>query len=256
MKWLIEECNAFNDDGTVKSEYLELLDPDCIEVVDMNLSAGRHKPFIPTVAGHRKPAELIKELDRTHSDIRDRLALLLVMVEGSRVNDVHHCRQHQERARTLETKTQQSLLAYAFSGELTADWREANQEQLKQEAEDRDQWLHENGVKLTIPDARIRDSLKKTDGRHEELNREQRKLLEQIQNLDPNENGGTFTLSSLLPLDEPLDKLTAESARRHLDVLAARGLVKVISRRAGAGGSVNVAFGNVCLAHTLYRRSS
>ncbi len=139
----------------------------------------------------------------------------------------------------------QSLLAYAFSGELTADWREANRDKLALEAEERDQWLLENGVKLTIPDTQIQDSLKKTDGRHEELNREQRKLLEQIQNLDPNENGGTFTLTSLLPLDEPLDKLTAESARRHLDVLAARGLVKAISRRAGGGGSVNVAFGNV-----------
>jgi type I restriction enzyme M protein len=84
VKWLIEECNAFNDNGTVKSDYLELLDPDCIEVSAMNLSAGRHKPLIPTVAGHRKPVELIKELDKTHSDIRDRLARLLAMVEGSK----------------------------------------------------------------------------------------------------------------------------------------------------------------------------
>ncbi|QDV85390.1 restriction endonuclease subunit S [Stieleria magnilauensis] len=146
----------------------------------------------------------------------------------------------------LTPKLNASLLAYAFSGELTADWREANQEQLVQEAKDRDQWLLENGVKLTIPDARIRDSLKETDGRHEELNREQRRLLEQIQNLDPNENGGTFTLSSLVSvLDEPLDTLPTDSIRRHLDVLAARGLIKAISRRAGAGGSVNVAFGNL-----------
>jgi type I restriction enzyme S subunit len=145
----------------------------------------------------------------------------------------------------LTSKHGASLLAYAFSGELTADWREANRNQLAHEAEERDQWLLDNGVKLTIPDNRFQDSLKKTDGRHEELNREQRKLLEQIQNLDPNENGGTFTLTSLLPLDEPLDRLTAESARRHLDVLVSRGLIKAISRRAGAGGSVNVAFGNV-----------
>ena len=183
-----------------------------------NISKGKLMDIRVTLAHHedqRKFGDTVREISSLYLDERDYNVLM------------------------------QSLLAYAFSGELTADWREANRNQLAQEAEERDQWLLEHGVKLTIPNTQIRDFLKKTDGRHEELNREQRKLLEQIQNLDPNENGGTFTLTSLLPLDEPLDKLTAESARRHLDVLAARGLIKAISRRAGAGGSVNVAFGNV-----------
>lgn len=164
---------------------------------------------------------------------------------GNRIDSIRVYRASVSDSVKREQRLTQSLLAYAFSGELTADWREANRHQLAQEAEERDQWLLENGVKVTVLDTRIQDSLKKTDGRHEELNRAQRKLLEQIQNLDPNENGGTFTLTSLLPLDEPLDNLTSESARRHLDVLAARGLIKSVSRRAGAGGSVNVAFGNV-----------
>ncbi|QDV21270.1 Type-1 restriction enzyme EcoKI specificity protein [Gimesia panareensis] len=140
----------------------------------------------------------------------------------------------------------QSLLAYAFSGELTAEWRESHQEQLALEAAERDEWLLQNGVKLSIPDQQMQDRLDQTDGRLAELNREQRKLLEQIQNLEPNENRGTFTLSSLVSsLDEPLDSLPVDAVRRHLDVLAARGLIKAISRRAGAGGSVNVAFGNL-----------
>jgi type I restriction enzyme S subunit len=139
-----------------------------------------------------------------------------------------------------------SLLAHAFSGELTADWRTQNREQLAQEAAERDQWLRDNGVKLSISDQRIHDRLDQDDLRLAELNREQRKLLEEIQNLDPNENGGTFTLSSLVSkLGEPLDCLPVDAVRRHLDVLAARGLIKAISRRAGAGGSVNVAFGNL-----------
>jgi type I restriction enzyme S subunit len=144
-----------------------------------------------------------------------------------------------------ERRLNQSLLAYAFSGELTANWRKTNRELLKREASDRDQWLHENGIKLTLPDARITDSLKKTDERHQELNREQRKLLEQIQNLDPNESGGTFTLSSLVKkLEEPLDTLPVDAVRRHLDVLVSLGLIKAISQRAGGGGSVGLAFGN------------
>jgi type I restriction enzyme M protein len=81
VKWLIEECNAFNDDGTVKSDYLELLDPDCIEAADFNLSAGRHKPFVFSAKQHKRPDELIRMLDRVHDDIRKKLATLLSMVE-------------------------------------------------------------------------------------------------------------------------------------------------------------------------------
>jgi hypothetical protein len=138
-----------------------------------------------------------------------------------------------------------SLLAYAFSGELTADWRAQNLELLSREASVRDQWLCENGVKIPIPDNRIHDHLDDSDGRVVALNREQRKLLEQIQNRDPDENGGTFTLSSISKtLQEPLDTLSVDSVRRHLDVLVSLGLIKAVSQRAGSGGSVGLAFGN------------
>jgi len=163
----------------------------------------------------------------------------------ARVNDVRHCRKHQDAARTLETMMQQSLLAYAFSGELTADWRSQNLELLAREASDRDRWFRENGVKILIADNRIHDRHDDSDGRIAALNREQRKLLEQIQNLDPNENGGTFTLSSISKkLQEPLDTLSLDSVRRHLDVLVSLGLIKAVSQRAGGGGSVGLAFGN------------
>jgi type I restriction enzyme M protein len=81
VKWLIEECNGFNDDGTVKSDYLELLDPDCIEAADLNLSAGRHKPFVFSAKQHKPPDELIRKLDKVHEDIRKKLSTLLSMVE-------------------------------------------------------------------------------------------------------------------------------------------------------------------------------
>jgi type I restriction enzyme S subunit len=136
----------------------------------------------------------------------------------------------------------QSLLAYAFSGELTADWRDAHREQLAQEAAERDQWLRENGVKLTATDYRSQGAADQTGGLAWELNSDQKALLKQLQQLDRNDSGGLFTLSSLA-LTAPLDKLPRDSIRRHLDVLSARGLVLSVSRRAGT--SENLAFGNV-----------
>ena len=84
VKWLIEQCNAFQDDGIVKPEYLELLDPDCIEAADLNLSAGRHKPFTFAAGKHEDPAVVIRQLDKLHDDIRKKLIRLLQMVEGGR----------------------------------------------------------------------------------------------------------------------------------------------------------------------------
>ena len=80
VKWLLEECNAFEDNGTVKSDYLELLDPDCIEAADLNLSAGRHKPFVFEAGTHERPAVLIHKLDKVHENIRQKLSMLLTMM--------------------------------------------------------------------------------------------------------------------------------------------------------------------------------
>jgi type I restriction enzyme S subunit len=165
---------------------------------------------------------------------------------GKRIESIREYRVLVSHGVDVEHRLTQPLLAYAFSGELTAEWREANRIRLALEAESRDQWLRENGIKQTLPDVSFGDTLKEIDGRHEELNREQRKLLKQIEGLDCNENGGVFTLASLVStLEEPLERLPPDAVRRHLDVLAARGLIKAISRRAGEGGSVSFAFGNI-----------
>ena len=140
----------------------------------------------------------------------------------------------------------QSLLAHGFSGELTGEFREANREQLEKETVERDDWLRETGVKLTVAERKIGvEKTKDEDDRHAKLNREQRELLNQIKSLELEDSIGTFTLSTLFDeLSEPLDRLTLDSVRRHLDVLSVRGLVISVSRQAGTGGSVGVAFGN------------
>lgn len=80
LKWLCDDLKVFDSDATVKKEHLARLDPDCLEALDFNLSAGRHKPFVFDAGQHRPPAELIGELQGIHSEVQKRLARLLTMV--------------------------------------------------------------------------------------------------------------------------------------------------------------------------------
>lgn len=82
LAWLRDTLQVFDADGMVKKEYLHLLDPACLEALDLNLSAGRHKPFEFDPGDHPPPAELIGELQGIHGQIQQRLEKLLAMVEG------------------------------------------------------------------------------------------------------------------------------------------------------------------------------
>ena len=80
LTWLRDTLKVFNDDATVKKQFLDRLDPDCLEALDYNLSAGRHKPFIFDPGQHRPPAELIGELQAIHSEVQKRLGKLLELI--------------------------------------------------------------------------------------------------------------------------------------------------------------------------------
>lgn len=82
LTWLRDTLQVFDDDATVKKEFLDRLDPDCLEALDFNLSAGRHKPFVFDPGQHRPPSELIGELQTIHGEVQKRLGKLLTMVEG------------------------------------------------------------------------------------------------------------------------------------------------------------------------------
>jgi len=84
LMWLRDTLKAFNDDATVKKDFLDRLDPDCLEALDFNLSAGRHEPFVFDPGQHRPPAELIAELQTIHGDVLKRLGKLLALVEGGK----------------------------------------------------------------------------------------------------------------------------------------------------------------------------
>ncbi|EMB4306821.1 TPA: SAM-dependent DNA methyltransferase [Pseudomonas aeruginosa] len=95
-----ELSGSHDADGLVRSAYVEamladglyddkgalkdgLLDPDCIEAREWNLSAGQYKPFDFTqLKSDKSVAELIGVLKSTEQDIIKGLDTLLAMVEG------------------------------------------------------------------------------------------------------------------------------------------------------------------------------
>jgi type I restriction enzyme M protein len=70
----------YDDKGTLKEG---LLDPDCIESREWNLSAGQYKPFDFTqLRSDKSVVDLIRTLKTTEQDVISGLDKLLAMVEG------------------------------------------------------------------------------------------------------------------------------------------------------------------------------
>ncbi len=79
VKAMLEE-GLYDDKGALKDG---LLDPDCIEARDLNLSAGQYKPFdFAQLKSDKNVVELISELKTTELDIIKGLDKLLALVEG------------------------------------------------------------------------------------------------------------------------------------------------------------------------------
>lgn len=73
-------AKLYDEKGALKDD---LLDPDCIEARDWNLSAGQYKPFDFTqLKSDKSASELIGELRGTEQQIIGGLDKLLAMVEG------------------------------------------------------------------------------------------------------------------------------------------------------------------------------
>lgn len=73
-------AGLYDDKGELKDG---LLDPDCIEARDWNLSAGQYKPFDFTqLKSDKNVSQLINELKSTEQDIISGLDRLLAMAEG------------------------------------------------------------------------------------------------------------------------------------------------------------------------------
>src|ERR1035438_7393214 len=127
-----------------------------------------------------------------------------------------------------------SLFANAFTGELTAKWREQNKKQLQKEAAERDVALKAAGVVPSRQPAKeIVEAIfaRRTDGVYADLSEEQHSLLEQIQR----GYGGVpyarwFTAYDLANRISGELRGNSQVIEGHLAILAALGLTIAVSR--------------------------
>ena len=68
----------------VKVKHLDVLDPDCIEANDFNLSAGRYKPPASQAKKYDPPAEILRAVRELESQLVAGIDNLLSMVEDAR----------------------------------------------------------------------------------------------------------------------------------------------------------------------------
>jgi type I restriction enzyme S subunit len=145
-----------------------------------------------------------------------------------------------------------SLAAHAFSGTLTAEWRETHKDLIAQEAHGRDKALQEFAAvpprisSLTIQEVDPLVDLP-TEGIYAELNREQRQLLRDIERMV----GGALSARYFSARQLGENSLADGPLRRnphliegHLTVLAAHGLIIPVSREEQTEDTGEFVFGN------------
>lgn len=156
---------------------------------------------------------------------------------ATQVREVELILSLEEEALRTGKLLEESLSAHAFSGHLTADWREANKEKLAIEALERDAALAEAGSAPRISRRATIQELDRifadrTDGIYSDLNREQRILLREIDRMFAGvDYGRYFTAEKIADeIEGPLHR-NPQGVLAHLQVFAARGLLIPVSRR-------------------------
>jgi type I restriction enzyme M protein len=82
LDYLRTTLSIFDADGMVKREFLDRLEPDCIEANSLNLSAGRYKPSVALSAKWDSPVDIVQQLQEMEQGILSRLSELLSMMES------------------------------------------------------------------------------------------------------------------------------------------------------------------------------
>lgn len=127
-----------------------------------------------------------------------------------------------------------SLLARAFTGELTAEWRKHNADALRPEAKERDEALAAAGVpayrRSTIQEDRDMWA-DPTAGSYAELSDEQARLFHDLKRyFNYPSNTGLFSAEAVADQLGDVFGISTDAVRRHLDVFAARGLLIRVTR--------------------------
>lgn len=153
-----------------------------------------------------------------------------------------------------------SLSAHAFSGQLTADWREANKDRLAGETRERDAALKEAGATISRSRRTMAEEIAellqvRSDGIYSHLNQEQRLLLREIRRMVGGvEFARYFTADQLSRYltDGPLRR-NPQAVEGHLAVLAARGIIIPVSREEQTEDTGEYVFGNAYRLPTAER---
>jgi hypothetical protein len=180
-----------------------------------------------------------KELQETFSEAIREVAILSERSGGHKVS----------------LTLQSSLSAHAFSGDLTAEWREANQEKLAAEARDRDQVLLASQGRIVqhsahaVATSTATASLvfeERTDGVYSDLNREQRFVIREINRMVGGVSYIRYFNATMLGdyLRTPPLRKNPQAIEGHLAVLAARGLLIPVSREEQTADTGEYLFGN------------
>lgn len=152
----------------------------------------------------------------------------------------------------LHAQLVSSLSAHAFSGQLTANWRDAHQDQLAIEARERDAALKEAGAAFTSTRrATLQEEIEeflqdRTDGIYSDLNREQRGLLREIERMVGGVRYARYFSAQKLSVylsESPLRR-NPHAIEGHLAVFAARGLLIAVSREEQTEDTSEFVFGN------------
>jgi type I restriction enzyme S subunit len=165
------------------------------------------------------------------------------------VTDVEDFRASSIASEKFDSEFDNSLAAYAFTGELTARWRERNRSELMTQVRERDAALRSVGVKSpassapTIAERESRAGARK-EGAFAELTAQQEALLDELESIAQRTAqeaalpGGAsttayavFTPASLSAVAPARLRHQPDLIRRELEVLATRGLVLRVSRR-------------------------
>jgi type I restriction enzyme S subunit len=155
---------------------------------------------------------------------------------GAHVAEIEELRACGEQSLRAEQALRAALAAHAFSGELTANWREAHQAVLAREARDRDAALKEAAATFSRSrratmqeeiDAMLQD---RNDGIYSHLNREQHHLLREIERRVAEGDSRRYFTAQQLAADVkgPLRR-HPQRIESHLCVFSARGLVIPVS---------------------------
>ena len=146
--------------------------------------------------------------------------------------------------------TDTSLSAHAFSGQLTAGWRDDHADKLAIEARDRDVALKQAGATIsrsrrTTIQEMDRIFEQRTDGIYSELSREQRDLLFRIeQNVGGVPYARYFSSQSLSGSLDGRLRRNPQAIEGHLAIFAARGLIIPVSREEQTADTREFVFGN------------